>query len=303
MLTSPHKLALIIPTLNRITELWRLLRSLANQSRLPEEIIIIGEERKEVEEVAKKFPQLKIKIISLPQESISKKRNIGIKTVSAEITLIGFLDDDVILTPKTLERMLAFWEKASSDVGGVGFNFLNPPPLDFSWLKSLPFAFWLGLYSREKGAVLPSGIQTQIGSVSETTYVRWLPAVAVYPKKIFEENGFDEWFKDFSYLEDLDFSYRVGKKYKLIVIGEAGFYHYPSPQGRVDPYLFGKKEVINRLYFVKKYSELSLLRCYLALFLRTFLSIILGITKRDFNYFKRTGGNLIGLIETIAEGK
>ena len=132
----------------------------------------------------------------------------------------------------------------------------------------------------------------------------WLHSCAViYRRKVAEEFGFDDWYQGYSYLEDLDFSYQVGKKYKLAVVAGARFYHYPSPRGREDTYLFGKKEVVNRLHFVSKHRELSLFWCCrelslfwccFALLGRTFLSLAVGISKRDVGYFKRAWGNCVG---------
>ena len=57
-----------------------------------------------------------------------------------------------------------------------------------------------------------SGFQTMIGPVQVATPSDWLPTTAVVcGKRVFESFRFDEWFEGYSYLEDLDFSYRVGE--------------------------------------------------------------------------------------------
>jgi GT2 family glycosyltransferase len=140
-----------------------------------------------------------------------------------------------------------------------------------------------------------------MGHLRETTYVRWLHAV-VYARKVLEEYTFDEWFKGYGYLEDLDLSYRVGKQYKLAVVQGARFYHYPSPLGRTDPYLFGKKEIVNRLYFVRKHKELSPASCCLALGARALITACVGIQRRESCYFRRLAGNLAGLLFTLGTG-
>jgi len=287
-----HKLAFVVPTIGRPAELRSMLKSLAEQSQLPHEVIIV-DEGKEEEDFAGEFPQLNIQIVSMLGGSTSAKRNAGARAVARNITLIGFLDDDIVLEPRAVEAILTFWEQAPPEMGGAGFNLANHPPLYASWLKSSRLAFWLALYSTEKGAVLRSGMHIPMGCVQETMYVGWLHS-AVYPRKIIEEFGFDDWFQGYSYLEDLDFSYRVGKKYKLAAVAGARFYHYPSLRGREDTYLFGKKEVVNRLHFVSKHRELSLFWCCFALLGRTFLSLAVGISKRDVGYFKRAWGNCVG---------
>jgi GT2 family glycosyltransferase len=137
----------------------------------------------------------------------------------------------------------------------------------------------------------------------ETTYVRWLPSGATfYAREVLDQVRFDEWFENYSYLEDLDFSYRIGKKYKLAVVADARFYHYPSEVGRPSAYLFGKKEVLNRLYFVSKHPELSRPLCCLALSIRSLMSVLLGLTRFEADYFKRAAGNFAGALSVLKGG-
>jgi hypothetical protein len=177
---------------------------------------------------------------------------------------------------------------------------MNPPPLFASRLKSLPLVSRLGLYGTRGGLVMRSGFQTVIGTVSETRYVQWLPSGAVvYPRRVLEEYSFDEWFRGYSYLEDLDFSYTLSKKLRLAIVADARFHHYPSTIGRVNPNSFGKSEVRNRLYFVRKHPELSLALCSIALSLRTLISLFLGVLKFQGAHFKRACGNIVGLVSVL----
>jgi len=279
-----------------------MLESLAKQSRLPDQVIVIdeGESR---EDLASHFPQLTLSVLGFPEGSTSAKRNRGTQAAGSDITLIGFMDDDVVLEPGALEAMLSFWETAPADLGGASFNWVNHPPLFASQLKSLRITSCLGLYASERGAVLRSGFHTLIGYVPETKCVRWLPAgAAVYPRHVLEEHPFDEWFEGYGYLEDLDFSYRIGKKYRLAVVAAARFCHYPAEAGRPNPFLFGKKEVVNRLYFVRKHQELSSSLCCLALLFRSIISLFLAVSKLESTYLKRLAGNLAGLLLVLRGG-
>jgi GT2 family glycosyltransferase len=142
-----------------------------------------------------------------------------------------------------------------------------------------------------------------VTSLQETTYVRWLPSgAAFYTKEALEEFPFDEWFENYSYLEDLDLSYRIGKKYRLAVLADARFYHYPSEVGRASAYLFGKKEVLNRLYFVSKHPEFSRPLCCLALSLRTLMSLLLGVRRFEADYLRRAAGNFVGFAMSWRRG-
>ena len=291
-----HKLAIVIPTIGRYDDLRRMLESVAGQTRLPEQVLIVGEGDGNTQ-VASEYRQLDARFINLPGSSICDARNRGAQEARADIDLIGFFDDDIVLEPQTFEALLDFWDAAPDDLGAVGCNLVNFAPVHAGRLKGLRLASRLGLYDKAKGAVMPSGFQTLTLGIERDTWVRWLPSWAVvYPRKVLAEFGWDEWFESYSYLEDLDLSYRVSKKYRLAMVADARFYHYPSNIGRTDPYLFGKKEVLNRLYFVSKHPELSRPLCCLALSIRAAMSFALGIAHRDFGYFKRIAGNLAAIL-------
>jgi GT2 family glycosyltransferase len=292
-----NKIALVVATKDRPVELRNMLKSLEVQSYKIDQIIIVDGSEDPIEDVLKEFSTLSMNYIRCIPPSAAKQRNMGIKGVNPDITLIGFLDDDIVLEVYALEKMMEFWEKSSDNVGGAAFNMVNHPTLDASWLKSLPLTEKLGLYSKDRGKVLPSGFQTMIGLVSETTFVQWLPTTAtVWRKEIFKKYQLDEWYKGYSYLEDLDFSYQIGKEYRLAVVADARYYHYPASTGRGNNYEFGKKEVTNRIYFVKKHKELSLFKCYLALILRMSISVSLAIRKFKVSYIERALGNIAGLL-------
>ncbi len=139
-----------------------------------------------------------------------------------------------------------------------------------------------------------------IGKVKNDVFVNWLPTGAVVWKKcIFDDYFFDEWFTDYSYLEDLDFSYRVGKKFRLMVLGEAKYYHFPAVNGRGSDYRFGQREVKNRVYLGRKYPEFSLLKCYLALCVRMMMNVGLFFREQRFHYLQRAMGNAVELVSSV----
>jgi glycosyltransferase involved in cell wall biosynthesis len=297
-----HKLAIVVPTIGRYAELRRMLSSLAQQTRWPEQVLIVGEGGGNAE-IAEEFPQLHAEFISFPGSSICDARNRGVQAARPDNDLIAFMDDDIVLEPQAIQALLGFWDQAPEDLGGTGCNLVNYPSFDAPRLKTLRLTSRLGLYDSRRGVVLRSGIHTMMPGIQETTYVQWLPTYAVvYSRKVLGEFSFDEWFETYSYLEDLDFSYRIGKKYKLAVVADARFYHYPSRVGRTSAYLFGKKEVLNRLHFVSKHPELSRPLCCLALLIRALMSIFFGFAEFESDPFKRVAGNLTGLFLARARG-
>jgi GT2 family glycosyltransferase len=298
------KIAFVVATKDRPAELERLLLSLAGQERKPDEVIIVDGSEKSVAGVldGPGLSKLKLRYSRCRPPSAARQRNRGIALVSPAVDLIGFLDDDAVLAPGAMSRMMDFWETASGDIGGAQFNLINYPPIFAGGLKRLPFVAAFGLYSGNPGDVLPSGFQVMIGPVEKTVFVRWLGSLAsIWRRKIFTTEKFDEWFQGYSYLEDLDFSYRIGKRYRLAVIAGADCEHLQASGGRSGAFRFGRRESINRLYFVSKNPELSRLRCILTLLLRLAISLVMAVRERKVYYLARAAGTLIGSAQGLLQ--
>src|SRR6476659_2031064 len=97
-------LAIVIPTLNEEHYIGILLDSIASQTVLPKEIVVVDAESKDktIEEIKRRqspstdaqdikhLPQLKY--FQIPKYTISRQRNLGVKKTSSEFIL--FLDAD-----------------------------------------------------------------------------------------------------------------------------------------------------------------------------------------------------------------
>lgn len=294
------KIALLVATRDRRLEIGRMLESLNAQTRRPDRVIVVDGGRDSVEDVVMAFPGLNPICLRTSKPSAARQRNMGLSAVDDDIAYVGFLDDDVVLEPGAIEDMMAFWNKASDRIGGAALNMTNHPPLEWPFLKTSRLAEILGLYSSRKGAVMRSGFQTMIGPVQVVTHSDWLPTTAVvWRKRVFESFRFDEWFDRYSYLEDLDFSYRVGKRYRLVVVAAARYRHHPAPGGRGSGAEFGRREVLNRIHFVGKHGELSKGACYRALVFRMLLSLWNGAVHASPYDLFRAAGNVRGLWEFL----
>jgi glycosyltransferase involved in cell wall biosynthesis len=300
MLRFKNTLALIVATKDRPSEIARLLRSLNEQTYPADQVIVVDGSESPIRMATEVYKASSLVYIHKLPPSASGQRNEGVSHVRPGITLTGFMDDDAVLEPTALENMLRFWESPPAGVGGAAFNMSNHPLLSASRLKRSALAKRLGLYSDERGRVLPSGFQTMIGSVTENVFVEWLPSgAAVWRNSILGMFRFDEWYEGYSYLEDLDFSYRVGQKFRLAVVADAVYHHLPAASGRGSGVAFGRREVLNRVHFVKKHPVFLLGACYLALAVRAQMSLWEGIRHGSAYGFRRAWGNLLGLWETL----
>lgn len=295
-----HTISLIVATKDRPDDLRRHLESLRCQTVAPTEIIIVDASREPVERVVAEFPELQIRHLRHWPPSAAAQRNTGIRACEPASTLIGFADDDTTFEPKAFANMLNFWNGAASNVLGAAFNIRNYAWRGHGFLKRSVLAERLGLYSAKPGSVAVSGWQTVIGEITETRFVDWIPSTAaLFRREVFSQSLFDEVFESYSYLEDLDMSYAISRVGRLAVVADAGYSHFPSQGGRVSARQFGRYEVRNRIYFVRKH-RLSLARCYLGLGIRLAMSVGSGMVGRNKGLLSRALGNIEEMMRQIA---
>ncbi|MFA6074535.1 MAG: glycosyltransferase family A protein [Negativicutes bacterium] len=103
------KIAVIIATRNRKSELCKALLSLNRQTFLPVEVIIVDSSDELITFDADMFSKLSIKLFR-SISSLVVQRNTGLKQVSVTTDVIVFLDDDVELENDYLEKLVqVFW--------------------------------------------------------------------------------------------------------------------------------------------------------------------------------------------------
>tara|TARA_A100001011_G_scaffold400321_1_gene514090 strand:+ start:50 stop:961 length:912 start_codon:yes stop_codon:yes gene_type:complete len=296
-------LSIVIPTRNRSRRIISTLKFLRNNAFFFKEIIIVDSSdsiNKISNKILFQYRKLNIKLV-FSNPSISLQRNIGLAKVNKKTTYVMFLDDDISFKKNSLKKMYYFI-KSSKFFNGLSFNLImkNQNTL-MEQIKKSGFFKFLGVYDNKLGVVTNSGWQTKAINLKENQFVEWLPTQAViYNYKIIKNKKFDLKYGTYSYLEDLDFSYRLRKD--LIIYSKAKY----SSNNIInrDPLMFGIKEIVNRHRFVKKFN-FSLINFYFGcifLIIKHFLSLLSFKPK----YLLRIIGNIHGLLKIFfnkANGK
>ena len=293
-----ENLALVVPTKDRPEDLGRMLASLASQTRLPDHIIVVDASSPPVEHVLSNFPALNIEYVRVFPPSLAVQRNAGMARLRENATLAGYLDDDVVLEPGAVEVMLRFWENAGANVGGAAFNIVNNPAPRWIALKRV-----FGIDDNPRGRMLASGFPTTICDVRNDLETDWLYGGAtVWRRDVINTFPYDEWFVGTGFMEDVDYSFGVRSCYRLFVVANARLAHYSRPVRSDRQLLLGLWQVVNRMYFVRKYrdrglSKISATWATLGLIL---LNSGLALIRADKNYLKRAIGNISGLAAVIS---
>jgi len=281
--------SIIIPTNNRLQELSNALRSILIQTRLPQEVVLVDDGNLGEFPLKQLFENAGIRTFYHRKSApgLPESRNAGVKFSKGDVIL--FLDDDVVLFPSYVEEILRVFESDRTGViGGIGgseANLIKP----LSWRNRLrrlrDIVCLMGGF--KEGRVLPSGYCTEYGStgspIKKVTEVDFLVgATSAYRRSVFQEFLFTENYRELG--EDKDFSYRVSRKYRLLVNPDALLFHFESPQGRGNRRDRGRRGILGRYIFFRRYLLASRYRWvffYYALFGHIASRALMALISRD----------------------
>lgn len=186
--------SVIITVLNEAHDLPILFDSLAAQTRLPDEVIVVDGGSTDgtlsllnAEKLSARFP---LTILERPGANISQGRNAAIAAAQGEI--IAATDAGVKLTPVWLEHLLAPFERVTGDGVSVVAGFFMPDPHT--------------LFETAMGA-------TVLPQLRDADPARFLPSsrsVAFRKRAAEATGGYPEWL---DYCEDLVFDLRLRDRF------------------------------------------------------------------------------------------
>lgn len=299
--------SVIIPTYNRSEELKKFIESLLQQTMLPDELIIVDDGN--LTEIPLKEECLNAGILTVyvkkDTPGLTASRNAGIKFAKGDI--VFFFDDDIVLSPQYIEKILkVYTDDKNGVIGGITGRDMNITPMKFkNYLRRvLDIAFLISGLS--EGKVLPSGFCTDYGVTGKETLekreVDFLPGCSLsFRKEVFNHFLFDtKWFLDYGMGEDKDFSYRVSRKYKLVYEPSAELRHNHCPLMRPNYEKTGRMYILFMHTFHTRYGDKGVvgkLLYYYALTGYILIKIVIAALAREqklYQYIK-------GMFKAIGE--
>jgi GT2 family glycosyltransferase len=252
VMTKSIDISVIVCTRNRAKDIANLLESLCSQSRLPDELIIVdASDNRDTKDLLKqRRDQVPFDLVyKNTAPGLTRQRNIGINFSRGNY--IFFFDDDTIVEDEFVETVYkSFSEFEKFNVAGIMGRIANIPVPKKSREWMFKKIFLLSDFG--KGKVKLSGLPSiRIDEV--LCFVESLPGgCTAYKREVFDDYRFDEKLKGYAYLEDVDFSYRVGKKYCLLYQPKARLSHFPSTYLLADSKKLRKMFVQHHTYLFKK---------------------------------------------------
>jgi succinoglycan biosynthesis protein ExoA len=233
-MSEPVTLSIVICTKDRPAELAACLASIAGQTRLPADLVVVdaGAPCDAVvtefrAAVGGRFPVTHL----LTTPGLPRQRNLGTRTARGSVVL--FLDDDVVLLPSYLTAIAAVYDAdVRGEVGGVGGALVvDPTPAESALRTSFRAAFLLPGYG--SGRVLRSGNPQYLFVPTEPTAVEFLSGCNMsFRRAVLDTLAFDERLCGYAQGEDLDFSYRVSRRWRLVLTPRAECDHRQADGGR-----------------------------------------------------------------------
>lgn len=281
MKTAP--ISIVIPTRNRLESLTRTLHSLARQTIMAREILIVdaSEQPLEKNQVFVDFASADLQIIT-SEASVCRQRNIGIEKSSSDFILL--LDDDVTLSENYLETLLAYLQSEPKSIVCSGLLMENRHA---DWCYSEPqksllglmvsYLFGLSVGMDMKGSELPKGkvyrqlvraYQKKGNTISKagwpiiTDFSAPVFSTAVYglgASLIRAENlkkvGFDEAFYTNGIGDNYDLA--MGLMSEINVLTSAQAFHYRESKNRISPSTAYQHRVAALHYILLKYERFT----------------------------------------------
>lgn len=266
------KLCIVIATYNRADDLIECIKSINLQTVEPEKIIIVDSTTysdKNIEERIREVSSLNIQYINTKQKGLTLQRNLALKLIPKDAELVMFLDDDILLDNDYVENVSKFFEEdTNEEIGGVE-----------------------GYLTRDGDKEYP-----KVPKDNKKVQLKSLYGCNMtYRVNKIVGMTFDENLQLYSFMEDWDFSYRVGLKTKLYKIHSAQAVHNQSKAGRIDYVKNGFMRIANKYYLKKKNNAITLFDYFI------FVLTIIRNCLCSFNKDRRARfkGNIIAVRRVI----
>jgi len=252
------KISIIICTRNRFDDFTKTLPSVAVQTRLPDELIVVDssdEKRLEPYLTSAKLP-FPVRYFHT-QPGLTLQRNQGIRECAND--LLFFFDDDVDLDKNYLAEVeKVFASDVDHKIGAVGGKIANTPPQTLRMRFEIAlFGFiriFFGVVGTHNGRFYPSGMPTHPRKNQPSGFIECLSGCCMaFRREVFEKAKFDEALAHYGLMEDVDISRQtLDAGYKIYYQTSATLIHNESPMNRLKVQQWAEMSVVNYDYLFRK---------------------------------------------------
>ncbi len=255
------KVSVIICTRDRFDDFTKTLPSIAAQTRLPDELIVVDSSDEKKLEAYLGSAKLPFPIRYFhTQPGLTLQRNHGIRECRGD--LIFFFDDDVDLDLDYLAEVeKVFMLDAKHEIGAVGGRLMGPkktqpPSLRFRFERTIfgTIRTIFGVVGIRNGKFYLSGMPSHPRTNQPSGFIECLSGCCMaFRREVFEKAKFDETFAHYGLMEDVDISKQIlDAGYKIYLQSSATLIHNESPMNRLKVQQWAEMSVVNYDYLFRK---------------------------------------------------
>ncbi|MBY0423378.1 MAG: glycosyltransferase [Parvularculaceae bacterium] len=231
---SALRLAVVIATLGRPTVVAALLSRLEQQTRRPDRVVVVVVSKDDAPaQLPVAYP---CAVLTSPTKGSCAQRNFGIDALAGSADVVLFLDDDFVPAHDFGARLVDLFERRPDVVGATGRVLIDGatgPGFGFDEAVRVVDAAQAANYA--VGAVR---------SLYGCNMAFRMSAVG--------DARFDERLPLYGWLEDVDFSRRIGVKGLLVRDESLRGAHLGAKGGRTSGVRFGYSQVANPVYLLQQ---------------------------------------------------
>lgn len=215
-------ISVVVPTRNRPRDVERLLPTIEQQTRLPDQVILVDQSPGDETAGAVKGgmgPRVAERFVYVHDSEIkgvSAARNVGIGLATSDVVV--FLDDDVLLSPDCLEQLDRAFD-ANPDYAGIGGVELQMEKSALSYILYYDI-FFVGPFRDRKYRI--SRDWRRLHGIQPVTALK--TCVAGFRREFLLQNRFDERWRS-ALLEDVELCWRVRGRQKFGIWPQASVWH------------------------------------------------------------------------------
>ncbi|WP_080503504.1 glycosyltransferase family 2 protein [Halococcus thailandensis] len=250
--------SVVIPTLDRFDDLKNCVISIDEQSRRPEEVIVVDDgdlsEKKSNILYDILSDEIKFKITeSDGPPGLSTARNTGATVATSTICVI--IDDDVVLGESYIARLETVYNSIDdpklAGVGGFDTNLRSPSKLENLFNR----IFYL---NGDGWSISSTGIQSWDSTIDKPVRSDWLSGNnASYWTDVLEDHPFRHWNGGRETLEDVAMGWELKRNDYFCVVDPKLELTHADTEMNDDPLDFGIKRACNRLRIFYEFGDQS----------------------------------------------
>jgi GT2 family glycosyltransferase len=230
------RIVVAIATVGRPSLLRQTVAQLEHQSRLPDKVLVSTVTPEDAGGVSSGLVDVEI---ILGEKGLCRQRNAALASVQDNADLIIFFDDDFVANDCYLEEVEKLFLQNSDLVGATGriiADGINGPGYGFDEAIDLLRADRPMMDTPERETDTLYGCNMVIKSAAASGMM------------------FDERLPLYGWLEDIDFTYRLGQRGRLCASERFAGVHMGSKGGRNSGVRLGYSQIANPVYLLRKRS-------------------------------------------------